>query len=150
MIDWMAFFETSIDAIHHDLAYVLANASGCREGWLQGELLLAGREYSLWTNESVVGCPGKVDLVCGNPPQMVAEIKIVGAHYSPKMESAVEADVERLRRLEVPDRYMLLVIVPSDADTQLGAYLTACSFSERCIDRTWEDSGLRLRVWRIG
>ena len=84
MIDWMNFFETSIAAIHEKLVYVVENASGCREGWLQGELLLAGREWNLWTNESVVGCPGKVDLVCGDPPTMVAEIKIVGAHYAAK------------------------------------------------------------------
>jgi len=132
--DWMNFFVSSIDAIHERLA-VVVTATGCREGWLQGELFLAGRRYDLRVNECQLGNHRKADLSCGNPVKMIAEIKIVSGGFFPKMRYAIDVDVERMREVTIPDaeRYMILVIPQYDIKTTLGDYLDSCSFSSTCV-----------------
>jgi hypothetical protein len=85
--DWIRFFTDTIDAIHEPLAVVLT-ASGCREGWLQGELYRAGRAYDVRVNEYSLGSRQTADLSCGDAPDMLAELKIVGADYFPKMRDS--------------------------------------------------------------
>jgi len=148
-MDWMGFFADAVDKIHKDLAEVVVNAAGCREGWLQGELFLAGRERGLRVNECAIGHRKKADLSFGDPPTMVAEIKIIGAGYFPKQQYALEEDVNRMRRFagRNAERYMILVIPSSDLKTRLGTYLNDCTFSRRKIDRSWD--GFRLRIWKL-
>ena len=146
--DWMKFFVQTVDAIHGPLAVVL-NASGCREGWLQGELYRAGRDYDLRVNAYSLGSRQTADLSCGDGPDMLAEIKIVGADYFPKMRGYIESDVERMRAVSNADtqRFMILIIPHSDTITPLGEWLTTCSFSPTCAEREWP--GFRLRIWKF-
>jgi len=148
MIDWLRFFEDSIAVIHDQLAAILG-ASGCREGWLQGELFRAGHQYHLRVNEYSLGYRQKTDLSCSAKPAMIAEIKIVGADYSPKMEQAIEADVKRLRQVNAADteRYMILIIPKCNEKNKLGYYLDTCSFSSTCFERDFP--AFRLRIWRL-
>src|SRR5580693_5967018 len=130
MIDWLKFFIETLESIHDQLAVVLM-ASGCREGWLQGELFRAGREHNLRVNEYDLGDRQTADVSCGDGPDMLAEIKIVGADYFPKMQGHIESDVERMRSFSnaMTQRYMILIIPNCDAETKLGKYLHSCSFS---------------------
>jgi hypothetical protein len=146
--DWMKFFVQTIDAIHEPLAVVLT-ASGCREGWLQGELYRAGRDYDLGVNEYSLGSRQTADLSCGDDPDMLAEIKIVGADYYPKMRGYIESDVERMRAVSTAgtQRFMILIIPHSNAKTNLGEWLTTCSFSRTCAEREWPS--FRLRIWQF-
>lgn len=148
MTDWLAFFVQAIEAVHEPLSVVLT-ASGCREGWLQGELFRAGRQYNLRVNEYALGGRQTADISCGDGPEMLAEIKIVGADYFPKMQGFVESDVERMRAVSTAGtrRYMILSVPPSQTKTKLGDYLDTCTFSSKCIEREWP--GFRLRVWEL-
>jgi len=149
MIDWMNFFTETIEAIHERLSIVLT-ASGCREGWLQGELFSAGRKYDLRVNEHKLEDRQTADLSCGPGPSMLAEIKIVAANYAPKMQTFIESDVARMRAVSSADteRYMILVIPKCDVKTKLGDYLDACSFpKKRCFDRTWPN--FRVKIWQL-
>jgi hypothetical protein len=125
--NWTRFFIDSIEAIRKDLAYISAEASGCREGWLQGMLLLAAKKsgFDLRANEHPMGLRGKADLSFGDPPTMIAEIKIVGADFQSKMSRAIDADVERLRGVKTRriERYMILVIRESTKTGKLKTYL---------------------------
>ena len=120
----------------------------------QGELFRAGRKQSLdlRVNEHGLGDRKRADLSCGDPPTMLAEIKIVGSWYFPKMQFAIESDVERMRRASAPDaeRYMILVIPEwpeTDGKTALGRYLDTCKFSDKCTERRW--AGFHLKIWRL-
>jgi hypothetical protein len=150
-MNWMRFFEDSIGAIHESLAYVLT-ASACREGWLQGELYLAGREYGLKVNDSLPGGKAgeKLDLVCPDPPGMFAEIKIVSADFDAKMRHYVQGDVDRVRKIQgdVAERYMILVVPESKKQTGvLAKFLRECDFSSDCSNHDkWP--GFRVRIWR--
>jgi hypothetical protein len=148
-MNWIKFFEDSIGAIHQKLSYIVTQASGCREGWLQGEMVIAGKEYNLWANECVPGKRGRVDLLCGDPPTMVAEIKVVGSHYAPMMQGAIEADLERLLQFnaEGAERYMILIIPKSEKRPPLGEYLISGNFSDKC--RQFEHGEFQVRIWRI-
>ena len=121
----------------------------CREGWLQGELFRAGRDLDLRVNEYSLGKGAKIDVSAGGDPPMVAEIKIVGADYQPKMRGYIEADVERLRSVDDPgiERFMILIIPRSDARGVLSDYLEGCSFSADCIEREYE--AFAVRIWRV-
>ena len=147
--DWMSFFVETIKAIREPLATVLGAAS-CREGWLQGELFRAGRDVDLRVNEFNLGRSAKADVSAEGDPPMVAEIKIVGADYQPKMRHYIEADVERLRIVEDPtiERYMILIIPHSEATGVLAEYLDGCSFSDECFERGFDS--FRLRIWKVG
>ena len=148
MTDWLHFFVQAIESIHEPLSVVL-RASGCREGWLQGELFRAGRAYDLRVNEYSLGGRQTADLSCGEGPAMLAEIKIVGADYYPKMQGYIESDVERMRAVTTAgtERYMILIIPACETKTKLGDYLHSCSFSDTCVEREWP--GFRLRIWRF-
>src|SRR5262245_25875511 len=121
MPDWMTFFADTIAALHEPLSVVL-QASGCREGWLQGELFRAGRRYDLRVNEYGLGGRQTADVSCGEAPDMLAELKIVGADYFPKMQGYIESDVARMKAVSTSgtQRYMILVIPRSEAKTKLG------------------------------
>lgn len=146
--DWIAFFVNTIEAIQDPLSVIL-HASGCREGWLQGELFRAGRQYGVRVNEYGLGKRQTADVSCGEAPDMLAEIKIVGADYFPKMQGFIESDVERMRAVSTPgtQRFMILIIPRSEAKTKLGEYLHSCSFSADCVEREWP--GFRLRIWKF-
>ena len=148
MHDWLNFFASTIEAVQEPLSIILT-ASGCREGWLQGELYRAGRQYDLRVNEHALGGRQTADLSCGETPDMLAEIKIVGADYFPKMQGYIESDVARMRGVNTAgtQRFMILVIPRSDAKTKLGEYLHACSFSSQCFERDWPD--FKLRIWQF-
>jgi hypothetical protein len=148
MIDWLTFFVQTIDAVHEPFSVILT-ASGCREGWLQGELFRAGRRHDLRVNEYKLGDRQTADLSCGEGSAMLAEIKIVGADYYHKMQGYIESDVERMRSVSSSgtERYMILIIPKCEAKTKLGEYLHSCSFSAECVEREWP--GFRLRIWRF-
>ncbi len=148
MTDWLQFFAVTIEQIHEPLSTVLA-ASGCREGWLQGELFRAGREHDLRVNEYSLGNRQTADVSCGDRPDMLAEIKIVGAGYFSKMQGFIASDVARMRAVSTVGtrRYMILIIPMSEAKTKLGDYLHSCSFSPKSIER--EFPGFHLRIWEF-
>jgi hypothetical protein len=148
MQDWFKFFEDSIEAVHEHFAVIL-KAAGCREGWLQGELFRAGRKFDLRVNEFSLGNRQTADVSCGDLPEMLAEIKIVGADYFAKMRAYIEADVERMRSVSTmgTQRFMILIIPDCKANTALGKYLHSCKFSSHCAERTWP--GFRLRMWKF-
>src|SRR5947208_155416 len=59
---------------------VILNASGCREGWIQGEMF---RHFSPGNNGFSVNCSYansrmKHDLHCKKPTEVVAELKVYG------------------------------------------------------------------------
>jgi hypothetical protein len=147
MDDWLKFFVDTIGSINERLA-VVVNAAGCREGWLQGELFIFGREHGLRVNRYSLGHRQTADLSCGEAPDMVAEIKIVGAHYFPKMRGYIEADVQRMLAVSKgTQRFMILVIPRSDDKTPLGEYLHSCCFSPNCVEKEWP--GFYLRIWQL-
>lgn len=148
MTEWLTFFTETIAAIREPLSVVLT-ASGCREGWLQGELYRAGRDHDLRVNEYSLGNRQTADVSCGDGPEMLAEIKIVGANYYATMQGFIEADVARMRAVSTPgtQRFMILIIPRCEAKTALGDYLHACSFSPTCVERDWPE--FRLRIWQF-
>lgn len=147
---WLNFFEASIGAIHKPLAVVL-NAGGCREGWLQAELFRAGQRYDLKVNHHSLGKGKKADLSCGDGPQMLAEIKIVGAGYQSKMRHYIDSDARRMKRASTSKTkcFMILLIPDSelDSDSTLKTYLHSCSFGPKPVERSWP--GFKLRMWEI-
>src|SRR5258708_4332105 len=109
---WEQFFLDFFDASAESIGVVL-DAWGCREGWLQGELYRAGRRRGLRVNQYSLGGNRKADLCClESPPRMVAEVKVLGAHYQSKMRFALDADAERLSAIKDAEleRYIVLVI----------------------------------------
>jgi hypothetical protein len=156
-INWMRFFVNSIDAIKSDLAYVASNASGCREGWLQGELFLAAKRngYNLRLNEHPLGGRGKADLSWGDPARMIAEIKIVGANFQAKMRHAIDADVKRLREVRTRgiERYMILIIPDSEKNGKkigkLKNYLDSWPVDGECRTIPSKGKGFCLKILRI-
>jgi hypothetical protein len=146
--DWLKFFVKTIGDIKNPLSVVLS-ASGCREGWLQGEIFRAGRKYDLRVNEFRLGKRQTADISCGKGPSMLAEIKIVGANYLPKMQGYVESDAARMRAVSTAgtERFMILIIPDSDASTKLGKYLHSCSFSAVCVEHIWPV--FRSRIWKF-
>ena len=148
MCDWLNFFVSTIESIREPLSIIL-KASGCREGWLQGELFRAGRQYNLRVNEYSLGSRQTADMSCGAGPEMLAEVKIAGADYSLKMKRHIESDVARMRAVSTlhTERFMILVIPGSNEKTTLGDYLHSCSFSANCLEREWP--AFRLRIWKF-
>ena len=145
---WLRFFDTFFRDTRESLAVVL-KASGCREGWLQGELFRAGRARDLRVNEFDLGDRRRADLYCPISPRMIAEIKIIGADYYAKQRYALDDDVQRLREATEPDleRYMILVIPRSDSDTTLGDHLRSVTFSAECLE--CDHGSFILRIWRL-
>jgi hypothetical protein len=148
MHNWIKFFASTIESIQEPLTTILA-ASGCREGWIQGELFRAGRPFDVRVNEYALGGRRTADVSSGEVPDMLAEIKIVGANYYPKMQGYIESDVERMREVSTPGTqcFLILIIPRSVVKTKLGEYLHACSFSSECFEREWP--GFKLRIWKF-
>ena len=141
---FLDFFDYSAEAIG-----IVVSASGCREGWLQGELYRAGRRRGLRVNEYPLGGNRKADLCCRESPRMVAEIKVLGADYQGKMRYALDADVERMSAIQDGEleRYMILVIPNSKVQSSLGQHLSGVCYSPLCVERKYPEFGLRL--WRL-
>lgn len=149
MINWRGFLVETIGSISEPLSIVL-NASGCREGWLQGELYRAGRKHGLCVNEYPLGGQKKADLSCGERPDMLGEIKIVGALDNTKMQGLIKADAQQMQEFSTPGtrRYMILIIPKRDGTGKLAAFLDTCKFPhEPCIDHPGPD--FRLRLWEF-
>jgi hypothetical protein len=114
-----------------------------------GRIIPRWSRHDLRVNEHNLGGRQTADVSRGDGPAMLAEIKIVGGDYFPKMQSYIESDVERMRSVRTPgtERYMILIIPKCEAKTKLGEYLHSCSFSAECVEREWP--GFRLRIWRF-
>jgi len=97
-IDWMETFKRCFDQLKDkDRLPRAMKADGCRENWLQAELMLQAEDQGveIWTNtEKVVGVDprtgkalrGRYDLSAyyaedPNKATMVAEVKIIGAFF---------------------------------------------------------------------
>lgn len=145
---WEQFFVDFFDFSAESVG-VVVHASGCREGWLQGELYRAGWRRGLKVNEYPFGRNQKADLCCLERPRMVAEIKVLGADYQGKMRKALNADVERLEAIIDFDieKYMILVIPQCEVQTPLGNHLASVCYGARCIERQYP--GFKLRLWRL-
>lgn len=145
---WEQFFLDFFDYAAESIG-VVVYASGCREGWLQGELYRAGWRRGLRANEFPLGGNQKSDLSCRESPRMVAEVKVLGADFQGKMRYALDADVARLTA--IPDaeleRYMVLVIPNSGVQSLLGDYLRSVCYSPTCVEREYPK--FRLRLWRL-
>ncbi len=78
---WIDLIEQVFDSIREPLSIVL-NATGCREGWLQGEFYrhLIERDKDFRVNEYKIPPGGKADLNGKKPSPMVGEIKIYGVY----------------------------------------------------------------------
>jgi len=87
---WFDYFHGQFDALAADLGVVL-DASGCREGWLQGELFRRSPDQDFAVNTySYTGLRGKADLeglrpgMAGDEAPMVAELKVIGGFFAKK------------------------------------------------------------------
>ncbi|WP_137105596.1 hypothetical protein [Azospirillum argentinense] len=87
---WFDYFHAQFDALAADLGVVL-DASGCREGWLQGELFRRSPDQDFAVNTyPYTDIGGKADLeglrpcVTGGEAAMVAELKVVGGRFAKK------------------------------------------------------------------
>lgn len=68
-----------------DIATVM-RVSGCREGWLQGELYRAFHHQKLALNSYPLGRRRTADFCCAEPHRkMVGELKIIAADHQSKM-----------------------------------------------------------------
>lgn len=96
---WAATILDLIADFERELAEVL-NASGCREGWLQGELfrrLRAKGIQDIRTNDYPYAGNVRVRADLWVPEKMVAEIKVLGdSGFHPKVIDGL-ASVRRLR-----------------------------------------------------
>ncbi len=126
-MNWIEFFKSFFDAKKDHINQIL-DAGGCRECWLQGEMYLhaKAKHKVLLTNAS----SHKFDLSSGKG-RMVAEIKICGGDYQPKMQGLIEADVRKLENTpQAREKYMILVVDTRrvDTKTKLGKWLKTCKF----------------------
>jgi hypothetical protein len=101
------------------------------------------------TNAHPLGGRKRADLSFGEPPSMIAEIKVTGGWNAPKMRYRVEEDVRRMQHAEVgnAERYMILLIRKTDPTRPLAVYLETCDFPGKCERRDWD--GFSLKVWRL-
>ena len=149
MNDWLEFFEHTITTIQEQLSVVL-DASGCREGWLQGEFFRAGVSRQLQVNRHSLGDGTKADLSCSEPA-MVAELKVVGALDSTKMQGLIERDVERMRqqRREGVDAYMILVVPDRESPpNKLDTFLRQCDFPN-CQMVVKKYPQFTVKIWQL-
>jgi len=143
--DWLSFFEGFFTARAEQIEVIL-DAAGCREGWLQGEFFLAGREFGLSTNAG----KQKFDLRCEHPP-MIAELKVCGGNYAPKMKGFIEGDVRKLRRASARfgERYMILVVNTRHTQTELGQWLMKCELARRRYRELRLSPRVTVRMWEL-
>lgn len=73
--------------VHADSVSEIFDASGCREGWLQGELFRYFRKRKRPIDVNTYRYPngGIADLSAVGPPPMVGEIKLLGGGYQSKV-----------------------------------------------------------------
>jgi len=143
-MNWITYFEAFFRQRSERL-HVILDAGGCREGWVQGEIFLHARDLHLETNTT----PSKYDLLCPNPP-MIAEIKICGGDYSPKMQGYIQDDVRKLATAEGDyQRFMILIVDNSCPTTTLGRWLTTCDFSHAERQDVTLSERVVIRIWEI-
>jgi hypothetical protein len=130
----------------------IANARGCREGWVQGELFLAALDQrkSMQTNAT----PKKYDLWCEQDGhRMCAEIKFCGDDYSPKMKNLVLADAEKIRKApSTHERFLILIIDIQKKQTDLGKWLRDPREElgqEVHPELPLASSRIAVRIWRV-
>jgi len=143
-MDWIAYFDDFFSERAAKLAEMM-KAAGCREGWVQGEMYLHGRDLEIETNATRL----KYDILCKSPP-MIAEIKICGGDYAPKMKGWIEDDVQKLSHApEDYERFMILIVDTRVADTTLGRWLRTCDFAAlRKHERALSES-VTVRIWQV-
>jgi hypothetical protein len=141
---FLDFFDFNAEAVG-----IVMNAWGCREGGLHGEFYRAGWRRGLRVNEYPLGGNKKADLCCFDAPQMVAEVKVLGADYQAKGRYALDADVDRLAVIKDAklEKYIALVIPNSEVRSLLGEYLGNVCYSPQCIEREYPT--FKLRLWRL-
>jgi len=143
-MDWLTYFKDFFSQ-HMAKLEVVLNAAGCREGWLQGEFFVDGQELQIKTNAT----PKKFDLLCSSPP-MIAEIKICGGDYAPKMRGYIQEDAEKLACVSGSyERFLLLVVDNRHPDTELGRWLTTCDFEHVRKDELKLSDTVIIRLWQI-
>jgi hypothetical protein len=142
-MDWIAYFDDFFSKRAAKLAEMM-KAAGCREGWVQGELFLHGRDLGIETNATRL----KYDILCKSAP-MIAEIKICGGDYSPKMKGLIEDDVRKLGRDPGDrERFMILIVDTRKADSKLADWLRDPGFSDLKLDRKFSES-VAIKVWQV-
>ena len=143
-MNWMTYFADFFRQRSADLQAIL-DAAGCREGWVQGEMFLHARQLHLETNATGY----KFDLHCPTPP-MIAEIKICGGDYAPKMKGYIQDDVKKLADAQgVWQRFLILVVDKRHPDTSLGRWLTTCEFPHLQTQEVALSEWVVVRMWQI-
>lgn len=143
-MNWIAYFT---DFFQERSAHVhsILDAAGCREGWVQGEMFLHARDLHLKTNAT----RSRFDLLCPEPP-MIAEIKICGGDYAPKMRQLIQDDVQKLGCAAGGwERFMILIVDNRNPHTSLGRWLTTCDFPDTQKHGITLSESVVIRIWRI-
>jgi hypothetical protein len=133
-LDWPLLFldaMTDLDPRMHNAM----QANGCREGWLQAELMMAAsaRNIALWTNtEKMAGSSKRHDLAAYDAedrPTMVAELKIMygwdqtkclTGGGTPSWKDFVPQDWKKRSRLEDPKKKESRLVTPQEIDQAKG------------------------------
>lgn len=143
-MDWIAHFSDFFSRHSKPLEAIL-DAAGCREAWVQGQMFLDRGELQIKTNAT----RDKLDLRCADPP-MIAEIKVCGGDYAAKMQAWIEADVDKLARVDgAYERYMILIVDNRNLRTRLGKWLTTCDFPHIRKDEQMLPPAVLIRIWQI-
>ena len=148
-MDWMTFFDDFFSQRATELAVIL-DAGGCREGWVQGEMFLQGKDLAIKTNAT----SSKFDLLCLTPP-MIAEIKLCGGGggyevNASKMRGWIKCDVQKLAHAEGEyERFFILIVDNRWPNTSFGQWLRTCDFPNiRKREKPLSES-VTIRVWQI-
>ncbi|MCX6996475.1 MAG: hypothetical protein NTV49_05195 [Kiritimatiellaeota bacterium] len=143
-MNWITYFADFFRRRSEHVQAIL-DAAGCREGWIQGEMFLHARDLHLKTNAT----GSKFDLLCPEPP-MIAEIKICGGDYAPKMRGFIQDDVHKLACAgDVGQRFMILIVDNRHPETSLGRWLTACDFPHAERQDVTLSESVVIRMWQI-
>lgn len=144
-MDWIKFFVSFFKKKKYLINRIL-DAGGCRECWLQGEIYLhaKAKHKVLLTNAS----SHKFDLSSGKG-RMVAEIKICGGDYQPKMRGLIKADVRKLKNAQASKKYMILVVDIRKVKTKLGKWLMTCNFGDAPPSQI-PSTNFVARIWKLG
>ena len=78
---------------------------------------------------------------------MIAEIKICGGDYQPKMRHLIESDLKKLREAEAKEKYMILLVDTRHPDTKLGKWLRTDLVALDCTEVAGKN--FMARIWRI-
>ncbi len=110
---WIDLFEQVFNSIAEPLSVVL-NATGCREGWLQGEFYrhLIERDKDFMVNEFEIAPRAKADLYGEKPSRMVAEVKVYGVwnYYQKNIDGHSNIDmylpIDEGQRIDVAEEHI--------------------------------------------